>query len=898
MGGKKRSYRAQPNEEWHTFSGDKIADYWKVSEQGLSKDEHKQRLALYGPNELPHSGAPGLFKVVVQQFIHPLIAILAAAAVLSLAVGEAADAMFIVLVIVLNSALGAWQEYSAGKRAEGLRSLLEIKTRVYREGVWDTVEASSLVPGDIVSLASGMKVPADLYVQEAFQVQTDESFLTGESMPAQKGENILAKDVALADRSNMLYAGGTIVTGRAVGWVVATGLDTQVGRIAGHVNESVTAKPPLVQRMERFIRHLTLVIVALSLFLALGMRIQGAEWSGIFLFVVALAVAAIPEGLPVGMTVALSLATRRMAARNVIVRKLTSVESLGSCTVIASDKTGTLTLNEQTVASWIPPSGEPVFFSGKGYHGRGAPTTPSGDALPPNGVSEVFMRVAVLSNEADLKPIDSKEGEWTYAGDAMDVALLAMVWKTGTDPYSLRFSHPLLEVLPYESEQKFSAALWAESGGGYAGMKGAPETVLSRCFLSEAEKEGWINKAVELAGRGYRVLAFAGKAWEGEKPELAKTIEGGLTFLGYAAFIDPLRPGATDAVAECKRAGIKVIMITGDHPNTAAYLAGKLGLIETEGRVLSGDRLQELAAEGDAAFCEAVNACHVFARVSPTQKLAITDALIRSGEFVAVTGDGVNDAPALKRANIGVAMGSGTDVARETANMIVTDDDFASIVAGIALGRQAYDNVRKVILFLISNGFGLVLTCVLALPLGLGLPFLPVQLLWLNLVTNGIQDVALAFEAGEPGNMLRPPRKPNEGVFNRSMIRQTVLSGTVMGLLGLGLWYFLTDILLMSEGEARTWLVLLVVFMQNIQVLNSRSEIRSVFQVSVGANPLLMGGVVLAQLVHFFAMHLPFMQALLHLEPISFSAWFVVLLIALPVLLVMEVYKFRLRSRM
>ena len=895
------------NHEWHALSKQQLYSELNTGPDGLSNDEASGRLDHYGKNRLPEGKKVSLWSIILHQLLSPLIFILIAAAVASIAIGEGKDAIFILLVIFINSALGTFQEYNAEKNAASLQKMLKIRARVKREGKEAEIESEKVVPGDIVLLESGIRVAADIRLIETSGLEVDESFLTGESIAAIKQVDVLQKKLGVAERTNMAFAGSTVMKGRGWGVVVATGIETQVGRISSDVAGSASGKPPLVTRMEKFIRQISIFIIALSVILAVILRMQGMDAATIFFFVVALAVSAIPEGLPVALTVALSIAASRMAKRNVIVRKLTSVESLGSCTVIASDKTGTLTVNEQTARNIILASGTRYDISGEGYNGEGKVTEKDnpGKEITFSASDELkrICRIAVFANEASL--VKEKEN-WVYHGDAMDVALLGMSYKLGIDPEEWRAKKSAIGKIPYESERKFSASFCKINGDAYIGVKGAVETIIDFCDTmsvngssEKIKRDKILEEAEKTAKEGYRVLAFA----SGEYPEFKKkeVYEDEdippLTFYGLVGFMDPLRPEAEKSVEECHEAGIKVIMITGDHPETAGTIAMELGISDKTTRVVTGQMLEEAGAADTPDYEKLVESSSVFARVSPSQKLEIVDVLIRKGEYVAVTGDGVNDAPALKRANIGVAMGSGTDVAKEVGSMIVIDDDFSSIVSGVEEGRFAYDNVRKVIYLLISTGAAEVILFIASIMAGLPLPLLAVQLLWLNLVTNGIQDVALAFEGGEPGAMKRPPRSPTEKIFNPLMIKQTLVSSIIMGGIVFGLWYWLNNYTRMDETHARNIILLLMVFMQNFHAFNCRSESVSAFRVPLKRNFFLAFGVLGAQGIHILSMHLPFMQNILRVEPVTLNEWLYLIALAIPLLLGMELFKLINKSR-
>ena len=546
------------------------------------------------------------------------------------------------------------------------------------------------------------------------------------------------------------------------------------------------------------------------------------------------------------------------------------------------------------------PNGNQFTIEGQGYNGEGKVVDAQEKTIELSVNDDIakIARIAVFANEGSLTKENDK---WSFHGDAMDVALLGMSYKLGINPEKWITDEKPIGKIPYESERKFSASFCSENGSVIIGIKGAVETILDFCtsmsvdgVIKEIDKDKIIADAEQLAKGGYRVLAFAsGEYKEYQKKEVYDNEDiPALTFYGLVGFIDPLRPEAKISVEQCKGAGIKVIMITGDHPETAATIARELGIADENTPVVTGQMLANAGAYDSPAYEQLVSSTTVFARVSPTQKLEIVDVLIRKGEFVAVTGDGVNDAPALKRANIGVAMGSGTDVAKEVGSMIVVDDNFSSIVAGVEEGRFAFDNVRKVIYLLISTGAAEIILFLASIFAGLPLPLLAVQLLWLNLVTNGIQDVALAFEGGEPGAMKRPPRKPSEKIFNPLMINQTIVSGATMGLIVFGMWYYLNTYTQMDEIHARDLILLLMVFMQNFHVFNARSERVSAFKVPIKRNIILVFGVMAAQGIHILSMQIPFMQNILRIEPISFNEWLYILALAVPMILVMEVFKY------
>lgn len=893
---------------WHTLSEEDLFLTLNSRPEGLRGDEASARQAAYGKNILPGHRAPGVFTIILHQFLSPLIYILLAAGVVSVALKEFKDAAFIFGIVLLNAAIGAFQEWKAETGTAALQQMLKVYTVVKRDGANKKLAAEELVPGDIVLLESGNKVPADMRILSANSLSVDESFLTGESTAIEKMPGVLSDpDTPVSDRSNTVFAGSTVISGRCTGIVVATGHHTEMGKIAKEVAAAEAAKPPLILRLERFSRQVCLfVLSACGLLIVTGL-LKGMTLGHVFFLAVALAVSAIPEGLPVAVTVALSIATARMAKRHVIVRRLAAVEGLGSCTFIGSDKTGTLTVNQQTVRKIYLPYGLWLDVTGEGYSGEGEVT--GGEGMPASAVNSETLYEVVLAaaacNEATLK-FQESTGKWEYQGDPVDIALLAFCYKARLNPDEVRSQVDVVAEIPFESERKYAATFYRHGGSLRVALKGAPEVVLELCqrALTGKTTQPLDRMLVEqeahcLAESGYRVIALAaGELGEENQPAPKYSEEDipALTFLALFALIDPLRPEAQAAVQKCHEAGVEVAMITGDHPATALAIARELGIAASPKDLITGTQLVALEPADSPAFAAAVKRARVFARVTPLQKLYIVDALIREGHYVAVTGDGVNDAPALRRANIGVAMGSGTDVAKDTAEIIITDDNFASIEAGIEEGRFAYDNIRKVTYLLISTGLAEVILFVLALVCGLPLPLLATQLLWLNLVTNGIQDVALAFEGGEPGTMQKPPRKPEEGIFNPLMIQQTVVSAVTMAVLAFGTWYYLI-VSGWEEDAARNTVLLLMVLLENFHVFNCRSEYVSAFRVPVRRNPVLIIGVLVAQGVHIAALYLPFTQKVLGTAPVTFGQWLTVFALASILLAVMEIFKAVRRAR-
>ncbi len=876
--------------------------------RGLTSAEADDRLARYGANTLPQARPPSVVVLFLRQFLSPFIYVLLFATALSLYIRHWSDALFITAVLLLNSVIGTVQEHRAENSALALRALVTTMARAVRDDDVSELPAADLVPGDVLLLASGDKVPADVRLVEAAGLLVDESTLTGESLPVEKDAGaLLPADTDLADRVNCAFAGTLVTHGRAEGVVTATGTSTAIGTLAGSLVLRDENEPPLVTRMRQLTLWVAGVVGVAAVFIG-GVEVtRGASLDQALLLAVALAVSAIPEGLPVSLTVALAIATARMARRHVIVRHLVAVEALGSCTVIGSDKTGTLTMNELTVTTLTLPGEEPYAVTGAGALPEGRVEIPDADERVRALVGQL-ARAAVLCNEGSLA---HRDGSWVHHGDAADVALLVLGRKLGlTQPEALA-ARPIVAMIPYEPERRFAASLHERADrGAEVAAKGALERVVAMCDRM-ATRDGerpldpdlLTDAAERLAAQGHRVLAVAGGSHRPSSPtcggrDLDEDDLTGLCFLGLLGMSDPVRPDARESVAACRRAGIVVDMITGDHPVTALAIARDLGLADGDAQaVVTGRQLREAEADGSDAFDDLVARARVFARVEPQQKLEIVRALARRGHVVAVTGDGANDAPALHQAHVGVAMGrAGTDVAREAAELIVTNDEFASIVAGVEEGRVAYGNVRKVVQLLVATGAGEVVLVMLAVLTGAALPVLAVQLLWLNLVTNGIQDVALAFEPAEGDEMTRAPRAPDEPVFNRLMLERMGVIAVVMG----GLAFLLYRLLLdrgWSVDQARNEVVLLLVLCENVLALSARSETRSLFRTGLRGNRILLLGVLGALALHVGAMHLPLTRDLLGLGPVPLSGWLLLVGLVLVLLVAVEAHKYAVRRR-
>ena len=874
--------------DYSRLEKNKVLKEFKSSLSGLNEKEVKSRLKRYGVNELPKEHKKSKFDIFIDSFKDPIIYVLIVASILSFIVGETIDALAILFIILVDAVVSTIQEYKAEENAEALKNLIKVKVKVIRENRHYEVDSSEIVPGDIIVVEPGTVISADARILTANNLTVNESILTGESIGVVKSfEPSSSADIS---KKCLLYAGTSVITGRALAVVISTGINTEVGKIAQKVTTTEESASPLTIRMEKFSKQIAFIIIIISIIIGIVLYFKNYTIMDIFLSVVALSVSAMPEGLPLALTMALTIGSNKMSKRNVIVKKLNSVESLGSCTVIASDKTGTLTVNEQTAKKIVLPDGEEFDIEGNGYNDEGN-IIPYNDSKIENAKYISFL--GMINNEAML---EKNKNKWESFGDSIDIAFLALSRKLGTN--EMKFNK--LYEIPYESEKKYSAIFYKKDGKDekvYCSAKGSLEVILDFCSHSYKEgkkikldKEEILRQNEELAASGYRVIALCDGEVEKATKYSEKNVDN-LNFIGLVAFIDPVRKEAISAIKQCKSAGIKVLMITGDHALTAYAIGKELKMIDNKSEVTTGSDL-DFYIDDEKKFDEFIKDKKVFARVTPLQKLKIVESLQRQGEFVAVTGDGVNDAPAIKAANIGVAMGSGTDVAKQSAKMIVIDDNFASIVAGIEEGRNAYSNIRKISIMLLSCGLAEVLFFVLAIVLGLPIPLVAIQLLWLNLVTDGLQDMALSFERETDTIMKQKPRDPNESLFEKELVIQILISGLFIGILVTLVWYFLIDVFGMTDlNLARGYVLALMVFIQNIHVINCRSESKSIFENGFKTNKFVLLTIVTSILLQIIVMEVPILSRFLQTSQIPYLHLLVLLLMSLPILTVMEVYK-------
>ena len=883
------------NNNWHSLKKEQIFDKLSSDKKGLSTKEVEQRQHQYGKNILPKSKELNWVQIFMAQFKSALIIILIISGIISALIGEYVESIFILIIIIVNAILGAYQENSAVKSASNIQKLIKIKTKILRNGKQYEIDAEELVPGDIVFLESGDKVPADIRILKAHNLQLDESFLTGESIGIMKNASVISGSAEVPSRTNMCYASSTVLSGRATGIVTTTGINTEIGHIAENLTETKESKTPLTIRMEKFTKQIMYIIFIFSIITYILMLTKGYENREIFLLIVAMCVSAIPESLPIAQTVVLSVATSSMSKKNVIVKKLSSVESLGSCTVIASDKTGTLTVNQQTAKIITLPDGTNYSITGEGYNDKGHINLKDANKKQNMQIGQL-CQMGMLNNEAFL---EKKNGEFTYHGDSIDLAFLALAFKNKIVESDLKKEMNVLGVIPYESEEKFSAVFFKDKKDSYITVKGSCEKVLEFCDSQiidgkevPIDEKNIKNELLRLSAEGFRVIAVAsGKSDFKEKSNYDSNDIKKLTFMGFVGFVDPIRNTSKSAIKQCHGAGIRVIMITGDHPLTAKHIAKELNLSSDEDQAIAGHDIEEAFYNSKSELIRLVTNHNVFARVSPVQKSIIVETLKEQGEFIAVTGDGINDAPALKKANIGVAMGSGTDVAKDVSSMIITDDNFLSVVSAVEEGRHAYNNIRKVTYLLISTAFAEMMLFIISIIFNLPPPFTTVQILWINLVTNGIQDIAIAMEKGEKGVMRDSPRAANEKLFNSLLIKETILSAITMFLMVFAVWYILNTRTAMPLMQARNYILLLMVLLQNVHAFNCRSEKVSVFKVPLKNNKFIVYAVAAALILHIAFMNIPFLQGILKTNSVTFGEFGTVLLLALPLLIVMEIFK-------
>jgi len=908
-------------QDWYAISGNEAVQRLDSHEQGLAQQEAEQRLQREGPNSIGEGEQITWWQVLLRQFLSPLIYILVGAFIVTCAIQHWGDAIVIGLVLLINTVVGFLQEYKAENAIQALMQLVTPKATVRRDGDEREIDSEQLVPGDMVLLEQGRMVPADCRLLQSNSLQVNEAALTGESVPVQKDIEVLKSQnnpPQPAEQRNMAFMSTAVTSGSAKALVVATGEATQVGRIAQGIREAGEGQTPLQARMDRLARFIAYAILIISaITFAIGYFLLGRSVVEMFLMAVALAVSAMPAGLPVVMTAALAISVQRMARRHAVIRHLPAVETLGSTTAVVSDKTGTLTRNQMTTrAIWSDQqhwqvSGAALHADGRIEQDEEAVETQEGSPL------HRTLLVGLLNNEAEWRETgndqqqndnDDDEADVEKSGDPLEIALLVAAAKAGMDREQLNQRYERIDAVPFSSERRYAATMHKDPDGGDSPLvfiKGAPETILDMCdrvAASEGDQDldrDAVNQAAnELAGEGLRLLAMC----EGRGDELARAAKDGephgCTLLGFQGLMDPPRPEAVDAVDACHHSGIRVIMVTGDHARTAGAIASMVH-IDRPARYHEREHSDELeVVEGSAfdsmdddAFARASNRVDVFARVRPEQKLRLVKQLKADGGVVAVTGDGVNDAPALKAAHLGVAMGvSGTDVAKQASEMVLTDDNFATIEGAIEEGRTAFRNIRMATFFLLSTGLAEIIAILASLGLNWPLPLLPAQILWLNVVTNGIEDVALAFEPNDPELADRLPRPSSEGILSRLLIERTFLVGIwlALGTLGVFAWEYYSEA---GTDYARAATLTMLVLFQIFHVFNCRSEYGSIFSTPLLRNKILFFGAALSLLIHIGAMYWTWTQDLLDLQPLTWQTWLLILVLAITVIPINELLK-------
>ncbi len=879
---------------------------------GLTQEEAARRLERYGPNELEAQRGRTIWEMLLDQFKEVLVLMLIGAAVVSGLVGEVEDSLIILLIVVLNAILGVVQESKAENSLAALRQLSAPIATVIRDGKVQHIPARELVPGDLILLEAGANIPADARLVEAVNLRCEEAALTGESVPVEKSTAPLQDaEAGLGDRVNMVFSGTTAVYGRGKAVVVGTGMKTEIGKIASMIQKASQEPTPLQIKLGELGKTLGIVALGLVVVVFLLGIVRGEPAFEMFMTAISLAVAAIPEGLPAIVTIVLALGVQRMAKRRAIIRKLPAVETLGTATVIASDKTGTLTQNEMTVTR-VYVNGQMLQVTGQGYEPVGQFRSQNGEVLEDplqDDHLNVLLHGFALANDAKLDAGDNRYG---IIGDPTEGALVVLAAKAGlTFQENEHGDYPRVGEIPFDSRRKRMTTFHKLNGAGrlsgidvinsgYVSFcKGAPDVLLSLCTriysggkirpLTDADRQKLLEVNGSMGQQALRVLGLAMRQWDAIPEDISpETVESDMIFVGFAGMIDPPRPEVKDAVREAKEAGIRTVMVTGDHKLTATAIAKDLGILESDAQlVISGPELEKMS---DGELDEVIERVRVFARVSPEHKMRIVEALKRKDHVVAVTGDGVNDAPALKGADIGAAMGiTGTDVAKEASEMVLADDNFATIVAAVAEGRTIYDNIRKAIYYLLSCNVGEILAIFVTIMLGWGRPLTAIQILWINLVTDGFPALALGVEPAEAGVMRHKPRRLKESIFAGGMGARIIFYGCLIGLLGVAAYYLgIREGL--SVSAARTMSFATLAFAQLFQALNARSS-ESLFRVGLFSNRYMIAAIATSASLQLLVMLVPFLQGVFEVTPLDAAHWDVVIGLALVPVVVGEIQK-------
>tara|TARA_R110002111_G_scaffold144910_2_gene211255 strand:- start:102156 stop:104840 length:2685 start_codon:yes stop_codon:yes gene_type:complete len=878
---------------WHQLSPIEVQEKLESSDQGLTSEAAQQRREYYGLNELIEKKRKSLWMMFLDQFKDFMILVLIAAAVVAGVIGEPADTIAIAVIILLNAVLGFVQEYRAEKAMAALKKMAAPTTTVIRDGHAESITAEQLVPGDLVILEAGNVVPADTRLTEAVQLRTDEAALTGESEPVEKETAAISEEeLSLGDRKNMAYKGTLITSGRGRGLVTDTGMRTELGQIATLLQDHTEGRTPLQKRLTSFGQKLAYAVLAICAIVFLAGLLRGEPPLLMLLTAISLAVAAIPEALPAVITISLALGARKLVKQQALIRKLPAVETLGSVTYICSDKTGTLTLNRMTV--------EQVSAGGQLYEAKDLLPLEQGElkegTLAEGNHLAVLLKALALCNDVRLDP----SGD--VIGDPTETALFELAREKGYLRERLDETFPRQAEIPFDADRKLMTTFhpW-ENGQVISFTKGAAEEIVERCekVLTQQGQEEInhaqvLQTAEQLAGEGLRTLGFGLRVWENlPDPLTSEQVETGLVLIGIVGMLDPPRPEAAESVAMCRSAGIQPVMITGDHPLTAEVIARRVGIIQGEGEsVMTGQEVGQLSLED---FENKVEKIRVYARVAPKQKLKIIKALQDKGHFVAMTGDGVNDAPALKRADIGIAMGiTGTDVSKEASHMILLDDNFATIVKTVREGRRIFDNIRKFIKYTMTSNLGEIWTIFLAPLIGLPIPLLPIHILWINLVTDGVPGLALAAEPGESNIMSRPPRDPKESIFAKGLGAHIIWVGLLMGAVSIVTQAWFID---GSQTHWQTMVFTVLCLSQMGHVLAIRSEEVSFFKQGAFSNKPLLAAVLLTFALQMATIYVPILNPIFKTAPLTVGELVITLLLSTVVFLAVELEKAFKRSR-
>ncbi len=888
--------------EWHKKTvAEALKGLETDSENGLSTHEAEKRLISFGPNALPEKPKESRLLKFLKTFTEFIILVLIGAAVISGALGEWVDSIAILAIVLLNGVIGFLQEEKAERVMEALKKLSAPAARVIRDGLVSTIPATGLVPGDMVLLEAGDKVPADCRIIDARFLKIEEAALTGESHAVEKDVEELKDDLPIGDRINMAYLGTTVVYGRGAAIVAGTGPSTEMGKIAKMLEESKPEPTPLQRSLAEFARLLVYgAAIVCGIIFLIGI-LRGEEVLNMFLTAVSLAVAAIPEGLPAVVTIVLAIGVQRMVKRHALIRKLPSVETLGSATIIASDKTGTLTQNQMTAKRICLATGEVLNVTGGGYAPLGGFFAGTREVSPKDNPGLMLaLKTAVLCNSAELRDLGSDN--WAIIGDPTEGALITLALKAGVSKKDALKGLAFSGELPFDSERKMMTIVFRDGNGVFhAFIKGAPERILPLCAelddgqgprgITGTDRERILKTNDEFSKDALRVLALAYRSFT-TQPDLAQfsSIEKDLTFLALTGLMDPPREEVFAAIEKSMSAGITPIMITGDHKITAIAIAREIGAFNDSDLAITGAELDNM---GDEEFKNALPRIKVYARVNPEHKLRIVKAWKERGATIAMTGDGVNDAPAVKEADIGISMGiTGTDVTKEASDMVLTDDNFASIVSAVEEGRGIFDNIRRVVHFLLSCNIGEVLVLFIASVAGMPLPLLPIQILWTNLVTDGLPALGLAMERVDPGVMERPPRKKSAGIVTRSLAWVMALQGAIIALCTLSAYSLELYYLNADAVKARTVAFTVLVFCQKFHVYNCRSERRSAFSSGFFSNMMLNFSVVTILSSQILLLYVPALQAIFKITALDSIDWIIVFSASIQPLLLMEAVKF------